>query len=798
MRIVSRAVRTALLAVAIPASAGAQVLQGMPEPVSPIGSVISADVVRDLPLGDSVYSLFENTQPEIISDRFNSGGLNVGGDARVGGFLGSWSQTLFRVGDVDVSDPSGSGVSLLFPDSALWNHVRIATGLMPADTNAPGLAVTLDPLRPDASWTRTITGLASGGSLAASAPAGQPPPVVRLKEFARGSGVVSGPLSPRVGLVAAGTWTRASVFQREQLATSSDSNMSGFAHLVFAPSAGREWRALGWVQRTGSPFQQWQPFQDPGSTTRGNAVHVQSTFEQRAPDAKQWRVFGGFTQRERTHGLSSTSALVERITDGPIPQVVDTAADTAARRFAAGARLSPRPRAAARHHPGIGVDVGQASLETSETFAGTVRETVDGIPARLWTYTAAPAISRRRVTTAAAHATDVLALGSHVTLDAALRAELVHGRAEGATTAITWLSLLPHAYLRLKVGERRTLVLGYSRSANALNQQWLAFGDPNGPVARVSAAAVPTVIVSRVGPGTEGDSSFSTIDPDLKRPYADELVIGWERRRSASTRYSLTGIARREANLMAVVDTGVPFSSYSTLSLPDAGKDLVDPADDRTLPIYNRLPGTFGLDAYRLSNPAQEAATAFALRMSWERSTERLFLLFGATASAAQGSGGSRGYGPLENDQDQPGEAFTNPNAATYARGRLFSDRAFTIKWTTLYRFPGDVTVSGIARYQDGQPFSRLVVAPNLNQGAEAVQAYPNGGSRYTFTGTLDVRVQKGFGAGRTRVAAILDAYNLFTRNNEVDEYVVSGSRFRTPTLIEPPPSVHLGLRLTF
>ena len=63
------------------------------------------------------------------------------------------------------------------------------------------------------------------------------------------------------------------------------------------------------------------------------------------------------------------------------------------------------------------------------------------------------------------------------------------------------------------------------------------------------------------------------------------------------------------------------------------------------------------------------------MKLTAEHAGERLFTLFGATASAANGSGGNRGYGPLENDQDVPGELFTNPNAATYARGRLFSDR---------------------------------------------------------------------------------------------------------------------------
>jgi hypothetical protein len=331
-----------------------------------------------------------------------------------------------------------------------------------------------------------------------------------------------------------------------------------------------------------------------------------------------------------------------------------------------------------------------------------------------------------------------------------------------------------------------------------LRHWWLAYGDPSAPTATVAAAGDPFTVVSRMGPGTGGSPSLSRIDDDLGRPYTDEVVIGFEKRRSPSTRYTLTGIARREGNLLGVVDTGVSLSGYAPIGLPDAGKDLVDPSDDRTLVAYNRLPGSFGQDAYLVTNPGQDAATAFALRMTWEHSSDRLFTLFGATASAAEGSGGNRGYGPLENDQDVPGELFTNPNANSYARGRLFSDRAFTIKWTTLYRFPGDVTVGGIARYQDGQPFSRMVIVPNLNQGVEAVQAYPNAGSRFTFTGTFDLRVQKGFRVAAARVDAILDAYNLFTRGNEVEEYVFSGPAFRTPTAIEPPHSVHLGLRVTF
>lgn len=787
----------ALASTLIPAFAAAQSDASRAATAPPaIGTTIPADVIRDLPLGDNVYAALETMQPEVISDRFNSGGLNVAGDARVGGFLGSWSQTRFRVGDLDVSDPSGSGASLLFPSLLFWDRLTVTTGLMPADLNTPGLAVTMQPLRPGRSWLRTVSGSGSGGSLAAGPPANQPPPVVRLNDWANGSALVSGPLSDRLGLVAAATVSGGTQYMREQLATTRDTLGSGFAHLVFAPRADREWRTLAWVERGRTPFREWQSFQCPSASTTDSAVHVQSTFEQLG--AWRWRVFAGVTARDRTSDVAATSAVVERITVGPVPQFVEAAGDIMSRRIAVGARLEPQSAPDGRHRLALGIDGDRASTDSSHGFAGTIHERVNGTDARIWTYSSPGIDSRRSVDTFAAFAENRMALATRASLDAGIRVEMVRGRADGAATTISWVSLLPHVSLRYGLGATRALWLGYARSANTLNQTWLAFGDPTAPTATLAAVGAPGVITSLVGPGTGGRVGFSSIDPNLKRPHTDELVVGFEKRRGTATRYTLMAIARRESNMLGVVNNGAPANSYSTIGIPDEGPNWTGRADDRTLLVYNRLPASFGRDTYLVTNPAQQAATALALRMAWEHSADRLFVLFGATASTAEGSVSNRGFGPLENDQDQPGELFTNPNAASYARGRLFSDRAFTIKWTTMYRFPRDITVGGIARYQDGQPFSRLVVVPGLNQGAEAVQAYPNGVTRFTFTGTFDLRVQKGFQIGTARVAALLDAYNLFTRSNEVEEDVVSSPAFRTSTLIEPRRAMQLGLRLTF
>ena len=108
-----------------------------------LGFEFSDTFLRDLPLSDSVYPLLETVQPSLILDRFTNGGLYLGRPARVGGFQASWSQTRFLLGDVDLSDPTGSGGPLLNPDLGPWQRVRVATGLIGSDVNASGLAIEL-------------------------------------------------------------------------------------------------------------------------------------------------------------------------------------------------------------------------------------------------------------------------------------------------------------------------------------------------------------------------------------------------------------------------------------------------------------------------------------------------------------------------------------------------------------------------------------------------------------------------------------------------------------------------------
>jgi TonB dependent receptor len=760
-----------------------------------------ASVLRDLPTGGNVFSILETTQPEVIADRFNSGGLNAGQSGRAGGFLGSWSQTQYRIGDVSIVSPNG-GAPLLFPELAFWQHIDITSGLMPVDVNASGLDVSLEPRRPAARWTGAVEGSLSGGGLTSTPVSTGVPAIARLEDWAHLSALVSGPLiERRLGLVIGGTWMRNSKFERAAVIPRREEVASVFAHAIMATAPDTEVRTIGWLQQADAADPPRVQLLQTPVIPRNRSAHIQSTIERSTRGARPWRIFGAYTERRRTGvSLLADSLIVERLVDGPIPMLIADG-DATERRWSIGARATLWSSGRGRHTLRVGADGEGTRVNARSPFAGVLRELVDGIPARVWVYTAAGRESIRGVTTFSAFARQQITLSPRLTLDAALRFESVEGRAAGATTGIGWRSWLPNASLQwqLRTPLHLTLVTGYRGSANQINLGLLAVGDPAAPVARVFRWDDPIgPLVARVGPGTGGDATFGGIDPALERPRTDEFVIGIESRPTPRFRLGVMGIARRQTQLANVVNTTVGIDSYTMFTVPDANVDLIGAADDQQLPVYNRLPESFARDRYLLTNPGHEPATMGAVVVTARATTDRMFLYLAATASAALASGGNRGFRAFENDQDTIGELFTNPNALTYARGRLFSDRAYTIKWTTVYRFPWDVRLGAIARYQDGQPFARLVIVPGLNQGVEAVQAFANGRSRFAFTGTLDVRLQKGLAAGVAQVEAILDVYNVLGMNKEVEEYVVTGDRFRTPTAVQPPRTFHVGVRLGF
>ena len=728
---------------------------------------IPLDVLADLPSSDNLPSLLGAMVPEFIPDRLDTGGISTGESARLGAHGSTWTQTQYRLGDVDITDPDGSGTPLFVPGVLEWERVSVVTGLKAIDADAAGPAVHLVPREPSPTWLRQVEGSFGPSAFSAGGTLTDPPAIQRMDSWKRAHLLASGPLVPgRLGLVVSGSWMESSRFDRSDPTRVVADQASFFAHLVYTPAPRTTLRTVAYGQRADFPSPNRVVWQQSGAAERDRSMHVQSTLE-RLGDGISWRAFGAYSSRERFSEIRLTGPIVtERMTDGPVSELLYPSAGSAPpgvdRRVSAGVRAAPKPVEflGRTHAATMGIDLAGDRARVGDPFEGRIGELVDGIPARVWDYSGWQAPSRWSRSSFAAHAGDQVEIAERLLLSGGLRFERVTGESAGAAQGVSWRDLYPRVSARWEpTGSRRlSLFSGFGRYGYALPLRWLAVGDPVAPVASVyrwlttSGDRPPQpseigALVARVGPGTGGDARFATMDSGLERPRFDELIVGVESRRGATTVIRLAGVRRWEQQNAALTNPGVPDASYSIVSVPDGGIGALD----LILPAFNRNPSTFGADRYVLTNPAGAVANVFGLDLTMETRTERLFLLAGGTAGYFEGVPANRGFLLIENDRGLLGETFTNPNARTYsAKARPFTDRAFTLKISGVYHFPREVRLGAIARYQDGQPFSRHVVFAELNQGPEAVRAFESGGTRFQFTLTLDARLQKGIQVGRT------------------------------------------------
>jgi hypothetical protein len=751
-----------------------------------LGSALTGDMLRELPAAGNPFAVLDAMQTESIADRFVAGGLNSATPPRAGGLLNSWTQTQIRFGDITITDPRTGGTPLLVPLLPLFSKMHVGVGALGVDDRASAVSMDLEPIRAGTTWVRSFEGSLSGGFLTSGA--NQPVPAVdRVDHLADGSFVLSGPVSPRVGLAAAGSWRSLSHVAITSAEATGDHVGSAFANVTFAVTPGDSVSAIGWLQGVSTT-----DFDDRG-------VHLQGAWERHAADRLQWRAYAGYTDRSRTIASPAASITVDSLTSDPISDLFDTGAGTS-RTWTLGARLS-HPR---RWFPTAGIEIDSAHVNVASNGVNEIREVVDGTPARLWTLTRPSANDFRHLTTVSGFVNEHVALGP-VTIDGGLRLDHATGAADQSTSSVSWTTPLPQVLAQWRVEQRfgLTVTAGYRRSAYQMPLNVLAIGDAAAPVADIArwtggSAGTP---IARVGPGTGGDATLTSIDPGLKRPTTDEFTLAIGARPFHGFEVELARVTKRETSLMSLDDPGVPFSSYAAIVVPDPSyhPDMAGKFDQPFTVAFNRPGGMYGHDRYVLTNSTDDPAESWALELNTRWTTEHVTLLAGIPLTWANGSAAAIGFLPTENDQNVLGNLFVDANRTTYARGQLFQDRSHAGKLAFIYRFGSGLTIGALARYLDGQPFARLVaVDDQLTQGPMLVRSYRNGGSAFKYQGTLDVRVQRAFRMGPATLTAGVDVYNLPGLQNEVSEYVVGGPRFRQSTAIQPPRTGLVSVRLAY
>jgi hypothetical protein len=296
---------------------------------------------------------------------------------------------------------------------------------------------------------------------------------------------------------------------------------------------------------------------------------------------------------------------------------------------------------------------------------------------------------------------------------------------------------------------------------------------------------------------------YSSIDPDLKRPYTDEYSIVFSSALGADWYFALGGFYRGTRNLVKTLNVGVPFSAYDAHYILDLGDDaLPKTEDDQIFVVYDQWSQTLGQDFFLLTNHAEDPRVShyFGVDLNLVKRFGPTFTFFlSMTATQAEGST-NPGNTEWENDDGVIGTLFDNPNTLTNTKGRLRFDRAYTIRIGLNYQAPLGINLGGIIKYYDGQPFSRKIIVDDLNQGPFYIQAHSRGAVRYEFNLTLDLRIAKSFQIGAYQLRLLLDGFNILNSGLATEENQWTGPEFklRYATEIQSPRVFRLGLAFEF
>jgi len=258
-------------------------------------------------------------------------------------------------------------------------------------------------------------------------------------------------------------------------------------------------------------------------------------------------------------------------------------------------------------------------------------------------------------------------------------------------------------------------------------------------------------LLSRAG------SLITSFNPNVRRPYTDELTIGIDHELIPNLRLSITGILRRERDNFGNDNVGVPFSAYTPVTRTDIGRDgIAGTADDTTITVYDQSAATLGQDRNVITNSPLLNQDYKGLEVTLvKRFSNRWQMVTGYTYSK----------GTVRAD------AFNNPNVLINAEGpnenvgssRL--DRTHTFKLSGSYGLPMGFELSSNFRVQTGPAITRTATFA-LTQGSVTVNVEPRGSVRLDNQVTLDARLAKSFKVGGGRDFELtLDGYNLFNTN---------------------------------
>jgi hypothetical protein len=792
------------------------------------GTICDRDRMESLPGGRNIWSLLDSQEGSTVTNQVQEGGLQTGLIGLASAHGSSWTQNTYVLNGVNVTNPYEPGKPLVYPSLGSLEEVRDSTALHAADSSAPGFSLQLRSREGGSEFHAQAEAYYLGSPFQSEAsPAAQ-----KFRNFGEGEISAVGP-APHFA-----AWSFFADAALQHLSTSipdfsanpSTKLFSGLLRLDGSVRPQDELTVLVTGQSIRLSHLGAAPHVASAATLRGydRFEVIQGHWTHSHSASTLWKVSFGFSHSSPTDTLQwdVTKPNATQLFMGQMDGAAPIECDAAISRFSSVAtgQTVHHLRPGWQNRMDFGIDWEQ-SMATEE------RRVFDGINLLFFQSTPSEVVEYNTPSHAMQRSREIslffndsvrisnrlfLRLGMNFDASSAWLPKQQSGAGvfapfrqfSGAGGIVSWNNVAPRIGIAVPVFQRIgvRIFAGYSRTYHLLPASYADYANPTGLSGKVFRwndsnhdlkyqAGEEGILLRTFG------SAYSSVDPNLERPYTDGWAIGLEQSFGRNFEWNLKFLRQDQERLVKLVNTGVPSTAYIPVNIQDPGDDgLRGTSDDRTITVFNQAPHTLGQDRYLLTNPPGESAYYKGVEASLNAALSRrgyVSVSFSAYKSVGRGSPGNSEF---ENDSGAVEGLYTDPNALLNSLGRLFFDRAYIGKIAAFIRAPRGFNSGTVIRYYDGLPFGRKLIIPDFNQGPFFVMATPRGepgGVRTQYNLTFDQRFSKDFRVGRQKLVFMVDIFNLLNQKRNLQEYDFSGPLFssRTPTAVQNPRVIRFGLR---
>jgi outer membrane receptor protein involved in Fe transport len=289
------------------------------------------------------------------------------------------------------------------------------------------------------------------------------------------------------------------------------------------------------------------------------------------------------------------------------------------------------------------------------------------------------------------------------------------------------------------------------------------------------------------------------VDPGLKNQYTDQFYVGIERQLMNGMGFDASFVVKNEANFIRLTDAG---GTYAPVTINDVFRGQTFP-----LTVYNRVtPSSASFFEVVNRTDFDQAFKAFFVQLnkrfssSWQAQANYTWQDAKAYATGSVTGSTQQDFSSLSSTT---GFGRT-PNDLINAYGPVPTNSTHSVKLSSTYRAPLDISLGVRYSYESGRPFGRLINVRGLNQGTVSnILAQPRGAYEMEAVNDLQIRLDKDFKLpNRHAIRVSLDMFNIFDTgtvltvlNNSTQQ---GDAAFAQTNTVVRPRTFTVGLRYQF